>query len=45
VAALEEQLKQLNAGAVVVKAASPVRVEDPELVTGKRVLVVEDGPP
>jgi predicted GTPase len=44
VAALEEQLKELNAGAVVVKAASPVRVEDPELVTGKRVLVVEDGP-
>jgi predicted GTPase len=44
VAALEEQLKQLNTGAVVVKAASPVRVEDPELVTGKRVLVVEDGP-
>ena len=41
-ATLEEQLKQLNAGAVVVKAASPVRV-DPELVTGKRVLVAEDG--
>jgi predicted GTPase len=44
VATLEEHLKQLNAGAVVVKAASPVRVEDPELVTGRRVLVVEDGP-
>ena len=44
VADLEEQLKQLNAGAVVVKAASPVRVEDPALVTGRRVLVVEDGP-
>jgi predicted GTPase len=44
VADLEERLKQLNAGAVVVKAASPVRVEDPELVTGKRVLVIEDGP-
>src|SRR4029450_5697913 len=44
VPALEEQLKQLNAGAVVVKAASPVRVEAPELVTGRRVLVIEDGP-
>jgi predicted GTPase len=44
VAALEEQLKLLNPGATVVKAASPVRVEDPALVTGKRVLVVEDGP-
>ena len=38
------KLKQLNADAVVVKVASPVRVEDPELVTGKRVLVIEDGP-
>jgi predicted GTPase len=44
VATLEEQLKQLNEGAVLIKAASPVRVEDPELVTGRRVLVVEDGP-
>jgi predicted GTPase len=44
VATLEERLKQLNPGAVVVKAASPVRVEDPELVAGKRVLVIEDGP-
>jgi predicted GTPase len=44
VAALEEQLKHLNPDAVVVKAASPVRVEDPELIRGKRVLVVEDGP-
>ena len=44
VAALEEQLKLLNPHAVVVKAASTVRVEDPELVRGKRVLVIEDGP-
>jgi predicted GTPase len=44
VAALEEQLKHLNPDAVVVKAASPVRVEDPELVRGRRVLVIEDGP-
>jgi predicted GTPase len=44
VAALEEQLKLLNPDAVVVKAASVVRVEDPDLVRGKRVLVIEDGP-
>jgi predicted GTPase len=44
VAALEEQLKLLNPHAVVVKAASAVRVEDPDLVRGKRVLVIEDGP-
>jgi predicted GTPase len=44
VAALEEQLKLLNPHAVVIKAASAVRVEDPDLVRGKRVLVIEDGP-
>ena len=44
VAALEEQLKQLNPAAVVIRAASAVRVEDPELVSGRRVLVIEDGP-
>ncbi len=30
--------------AIVVDAASPIRVEHPELIRGKRVLVVEDGP-
>ncbi|HZD02630.1 MAG TPA: cyclic 2,3-diphosphoglycerate synthase [Actinomycetes bacterium] len=44
VAALEEGLKRLNPEATVIHAASPVRVEDPELVRGRRVLVVEDGP-
>lgn len=33
-----------NPGAVVIEAASPVSVEDPAMVRGKRVLVVEDGP-
>jgi predicted GTPase len=34
----------LNPNAVVVHAASPIAVEDPRVITGKRVLVVEDGP-
>ena len=33
-----------NPKAVVVRAASAVHVSDPELVKGKRVLLVEDGP-
>lgn len=33
-----------NPHATVIEAASVVRVEDPELIAGKRVLVVEDGP-
>jgi predicted GTPase len=41
---LRANIKQANPYAVVVDAASPVMVEDIGLITGKRVLVVEDGP-
>jgi len=30
--------------AVIIDAASPISVEDPSIIRGKRVLVVEDGP-
>jgi predicted GTPase len=33
-----------NPAAVVVEAASPISVDDPVVINGKRVLVVEDGP-
>ena len=33
-----------NPGAMVIEAASPITVEDPSMIRGKRVLVVEDGP-
>jgi predicted GTPase len=35
---------QVNPQAVIVEAASPVFVEQPETIRGKKVLVVEDGP-
>ncbi len=35
---------ECNPNATVVRANSPVTVEQPELVKGKKVLVVEDGP-
>ena len=41
---LTANIKQLNPTAMIVKAASPVTVDDPEAIKGKRVLVVEDGP-
>ncbi|MHA1579313.1 MAG: cyclic 2,3-diphosphoglycerate synthase [Candidatus Freyarchaeota archaeon] len=37
-------VKKLNPEATVIKAASPLTVENPELIRNKRVLVVEDGP-
>lgn len=41
---VHENVKRANPGAVVIEAASPIHVEDPSVIAGKRVLVVEDGP-
>ena len=41
---VRESIQQVNPQAKVVDAVSPIFVEHPELITGKRVLVVEDGP-
>jgi predicted GTPase len=37
-------IAKVNPGAVVIDAASTLRIDDPSVVRGKRVLVVEDGP-
>ena len=42
--ALVATIHQVNHGATVVKANSRVTVDDPSVIAGKRVLVVEDGP-
>jgi len=44
VIAVRNSLFELNPQAVVIEAASPLFVEDPSAITGKRVLVIEDGP-
>jgi predicted GTPase len=41
---LRENLRQLNPDAIQIEAASPLFVDDPASIQGKRVLVVEDGP-
>ncbi|HUK57640.1 MAG TPA: cyclic 2,3-diphosphoglycerate synthase [Stellaceae bacterium] len=41
---VSEQLKRLNPEAPIVRSASPVRLDDPAAVKGRRVLVIEDGP-
>lgn len=42
--AIEENARKLNPKAVVIRATSPVTCARPELVKGKHVLVIEDGP-
>jgi predicted GTPase len=44
VATVRENVRATNPDAVIIEAASPIFVEDPAVIRGKRVLVVEDGP-
>ncbi len=44
VAAVRENVMATNPDAVMVEAASPITVERPAEIRGKRVLVIEDGP-
>jgi predicted GTPase len=44
VALVRANVDAVNPAAQVIEAASPITVSDPELVKGKRVLVVDDGP-
>jgi predicted GTPase len=37
-------VKAVNPDATIIEAASPLTVDNPEIIRGKRVLVVEDGP-
>jgi predicted GTPase len=39
-----QNVRSINAHAVIMRAASPITVEDPSILKGKKVLVVEDGP-
>jgi predicted GTPase len=41
---VEATARTLNPRAVVVRARSPVTVDDPSMLEGKRALVIEDGP-
>ncbi|PKO15400.1 MAG: GTPase [Chloroflexi bacterium HGW-Chloroflexi-10] len=41
---VRDNAHRLNPDAVVIEAASPLFVDDPDAIRGKRVLVVEDGP-
>lgn len=41
---VRDSAEALNPKAEVIEAASPIRVDNPQVIHGKRVLVVEDGP-
>lgn len=41
---VRENIQKINPKAIVIDAASPISVDKPDVIKGKRVLVVEDGP-
>jgi predicted GTPase len=41
---VRENIEKINPTAIVVDGASPIHVDNPSLIRGKRVLVIEDGP-
>ncbi|MHB9041624.1 MAG: cyclic 2,3-diphosphoglycerate synthase [Melioribacteraceae bacterium] len=41
---VRKNIKEVNPNAIVIDADSPLTVDNPDLIKGKRVLVVEDGP-
>ncbi|HJX05033.1 MAG TPA: cyclic 2,3-diphosphoglycerate synthase [Thermoplasmata archaeon] len=41
---VKQIVRELNPRAKIMQAASPVTVDDPKAIKGKRVLVIEDGP-
>lgn len=43
-ALLRRNVAELAPNATVVEAASPIKVDDPSVIAGKRVLVLDDGP-
>lgn len=44
IAIVRESVRQVNPTAIMVEGASPIFVDNPELLRGKRAIVVEDGP-
>ncbi|MCS7221235.1 MAG: cyclic 2,3-diphosphoglycerate synthase [Anaerolineae bacterium] len=44
IARVRENVRAVNPAAQIVEAASPIFLEDPQAIRGKRVLVIEDGP-
>ena len=41
---VRDNIAKVNPDAIVIDAASPISVDNPDLIKGKKVLVVEDGP-
>jgi len=41
---VRNNIQKINPKAIVIEGASPIKITDPSLIKGKKVLVIEDGP-
>ncbi len=41
---VKDNIRKVNPNAIILEASSPITADKPELIKGKRVLVIEDGP-
>ena len=41
---VRRNISSVNPTAQIIDAASPIRIENPDIIRGKKVLVIEDGP-
>ncbi len=41
---VRENVRNVNEGATIIEASSPLTVEDPSVISGQKVLAIEDGP-
>ena len=41
---VRQNVQRVNPKAQIIDGASPIKVDDPDIIRGKRVLVIEDGP-
>ncbi|NLJ90993.1 MAG: GTPase [Clostridiales bacterium] len=44
IATVEDNIKKVNPTAQIIKADSKITVDNPDVIKGKRVLIIEDGP-
>jgi predicted GTPase len=44
VSLVKENIRKVNPNAVILEASSPITADKPELIKGRRALVIEDGP-
>src|SRR5699024_180872 len=41
---VENNIKKVSPNSTIIKAESNITVDNPDIITGKRVLIIEDGP-